>query len=370
MTEPTLDEAKFVAENFPNKPAEAYLDTAAIGLVPHAVREALNSYTDAIGRGMLGSPDWQPVTAAAHARISDEFGVAPERLSSLSTTGEAMNATARAIPWRGGDEILVFSDDFPTVHLPWRKLGQGARVVDLTPPADEDRTRTMIEALGPRTRVVSITHVHATTGSLVDLVELGRACHRNGTLLVVDGAQSAGAVALELDEADVYIGAAYKWLLSGFGFTAVVTSARFADLAEPGLLGYANRPPSSSLVYGHRNLAGMYAIGAAAEVRGAFGLNRSVERTNLLVSRLHKELTALDFNPLSPLERSAGIVSIGELDGEGLAQALGDRGVVAASRQGVLRLSPYFYTADHELDRFLNTFSELAPSFRQSSTTP
>ncbi|MFE4194583.1 aminotransferase class V-fold PLP-dependent enzyme [Paenarthrobacter sp. NPDC056912] len=369
MTSPTFDEASFVAENFPNKPAESYLDTAAIGLVPEAVRKALNSYTDATGRGMLGSSAWQPVTAGAHARIADEFGVAPERLSSLATTGEAMNATARAIPWESGDEILVFSDDFPTVHLPWRRLGQGTRVVELAPPADEDRTSTMIEALGPRTRVVSITHVHATTGSLVDLTALGRACHSNGTLLVVDGAQSAGAVRLDLDETDVYIGAAYKWLLAGFGFTTVVTSARFTDLAKPGLLGYANRPPSGSLVYGHRNLAGMYAVGAAAEVRSAFGLDRSIHRTHLLVARLHKELTALDFRPLSPLDRSAGIVTVAGLDGENLAGALGDRGVVVASRQGMLRISPYFYTADQELDRFLDTFSELAPKFRVGPAT-
>ncbi|MGC0367215.1 cysteine desulfurase/selenocysteine lyase [Rhodococcus sp. 27YEA15] len=365
MSDSPRSDSEFIARHFPLKPTGAYLDTGAIGLVPVGVGEALARCAQALGVGTLGSSSWEASGASAHTLIAAEYGVAESRLQSLATTGEAMNAAARAIVWEHGDEVLVFSDDFPTVRLPWRGLGHGTRVVELAPPSDENRTSALIEALSPRTRVVSVAHVHPVTGSTVDLSALGHACRDNGTFLIVDGAQSAGVLRLDLSEVDVYIGTAYKWLLAGFGFTTLVTSERFTEAAVPGLLGYANTPPSQSLVYAHRNLFGMYSIRAAAEVRLEFGLDRVARRTLEHVSRLHTELSALGFQPMAPLALSAGIVTVDGLDAAPLVAALGERGISVANRQGNVRISPYFYTSDAEIDQCLVSFAELAPLYRR-----
>jgi L-cysteine/cystine lyase len=82
----------------------------------------------------------------------------------------------------------------------------GARVV--VTEADED---ALLAAVSPRTRLVAVSHVLWTTGRRLDLARLRRP---DGPPLLVDGAQSAGAIPVDLTGADFYTVSAQKWLCS------------------------------------------------------------------------------------------------------------------------------------------------------------
>ena len=341
-------------ERFPNKPPGAYLDTAAIGLVPRDVASAVASCYEALGEGTRGSPRWQPVVERASQQLASEFGVEPSAISFMASTGEAINAIARAIPWRSGDEVLVLSGEFPTVTLPWLHLDAGVRMVEVDPLPGDDRLGALLAAIGPRTRVVSVSHVNSFTGTVVDLAALGRACAQSGALLVCDGAQSAGAVPLDLSAVDFYVATGYKWLLAGFGIAVVVSKRASLDQLRPTLLGYGNQDPPPALVYGHLNLAGVYALAAASDVRRMIGLEVIHARVAQLGRSVRDGVTERGFTVAATPERSAGIISLpGIPDVSDVVARLADSGISVAERDGYLRISPYFYTSDGEIDHLL-----------------
>ncbi|MEU6408173.1 aminotransferase class V-fold PLP-dependent enzyme [Microbispora sp. NPDC046933] len=336
-----------------------YLDTASIGLVPAAVGAAVGACYEAMGRGTRGSREWRPVVERAHQAYAAEFGVAEGEVAFMPSTADAIEAIAHAVPWCEGDEVLVLRDEFPTVVLPWRALGEAVRVVEVDALAGDDRLGALLAGIGPRTRVVAVSHVSSFTGTLVDIGTLGAACRRAGALLVVDGAQAAGVVTVGLDDVDFYIATGYKWLLGGFGLAVVAGKrAALASLRPSPLWG--DRPPTPRLSIGHSNLPGMYALEAAATYRRSVGHEEIRARVADLARRLWEGAAELGHAPAARPERMAGIVSLGGLrDLPGAVARLSSAGLSVAARGGYLRMSPYFYTTDTDVDHLLTELKNL-----------
>lgn len=352
--------ASLVRERFPEKPPGAYLDTASIGLVPRDVAVAVASCYEALGSGTRGATHWRPVVERATRVLASEFEVAEDAISFMASAGEAINAIARAIPWQAGDEVLSLSGEFPTVTLPWSELGAGVRLVEVAPLPGDDRLGALLAAIGPHTRAVTVSHVSSFTGTMVNLDTLGHACARVGALLVCDGAQSAGAVPVNLSHVDFYVATGYKWLLAGFGTALVISKPSSLQQLRPTLLGYGNREPPPALTYGHLNLAGVYALEAAAAVRRAVGLEAIAARIAQLAQRVREGVMELGFSVAAAPERSAGIISLKGLPDAGEAAArLADAGVSVAERAGYLRISPNFYTAEREIDALLRALKQM-----------
>ncbi len=75
----------------------------------------------------------------------------------------------------------------------------------------EANEEALLAAVTPRTRLIAVSHVLWTTGRRLDLARLRQP---DGPLLLVDGAQSAGAIPVDLAGADYYTVSAQKWLCS------------------------------------------------------------------------------------------------------------------------------------------------------------
>jgi selenocysteine lyase/cysteine desulfurase len=361
--------ASFTRERFPNKPAGAYLDNASIGLVPKDVFDAIASCYAALGSGVCGSAQWRPVVERARRELASECGVAEDEISFMASAGEALNAIAHAIQWQSGDEVLVLSGEFPTVTLPWLNLGADVRIVEVEPLPGDDRLGALLAAIGPRTRVVAVSHVNSFTGTLVDLDLLGRACAEADVILVCDGSQSAGAVPLDLRNVDFFVATGYKWLLAGFGIALVVCKRASLAQLRPTLLGHGNQTQTPVLTYGHINLAGVYALDAAAELRRNIGLQAIYTRIAKLARRIYDEITELGFIAAAAPERSAGIISLKEaLDVPGVVAQLAATGIIVAERGGYVRISPNFYTLDSEIDLLLHALNNIGPSPRSSAS--
>jgi selenocysteine lyase/cysteine desulfurase len=328
--------------------------------MPGTVAGAMAESCEAIALGTRGAVRWKAVVERARSRVAEEFGVAEAEVSFMSSTGEAMNAIARAVRWQPGDEVLVLSDDFPTVVLPWIGLGDAVRVVQVNAWPGDDRLGALLASIGPRTRLVAVSHVNSLTGGRIDLDALGTACARAGALLVCDGAQAAGCIPVILDAVDFYVATSYKWLLSGFGLSVVI--GKQASLAQltPGLLGHGNPPPSHRLTYGHLNLAGAYALDAATAVRREVGIEAIHDWVAHLVRRIHEETSDLGLRPVADLAKSAGIVGLAGLPDVPAAVAeLSASGISVANRGDYLRISPYFYTSDRDIDVLLRALRDL-----------
>ncbi|BBC30995.1 hypothetical protein SGFS_022890 [Streptomyces graminofaciens] len=353
---------RFVQEAFPEKPSCAYLDTASVGLVPEAVRTAVGACYEALGAGVRGMARTRSAVEQTRELLSSEFNCAPQDITFASSTGEVVNAVARAITWRDDDEVLVLADEFPTTLLPWSRL-PGVRLVTVQPGPDDDRLGALLTAINPRTRLVAVSHVNSVTGTLIDLTALGRACAQAGALLLCDAAQSAGVVPVDANDVDFLVATGYKWMLAGFGIAFVITKPTVREHLSPTLLGHGNIPPSHELAVGTPNLSGIHALGAAARLRHTIGLESISRRAHDLADRIRAEAADLG-HALASHDGQGTIVSL-RLSADAadeLVARLGHGGVVTAQRGGNLRVSPHFYTLDSEVDALLGALSSTSPT--------
>jgi selenocysteine lyase/cysteine desulfurase len=340
--------------------AAGYLDSATVGLVPAAVTAELARCYGELAAGSRALPGLYEDVEAVKCALAHELGARADDIAFMSSTGEALNALARAIPFRPDAEVLVLEDDFPTVVLPWTRVAPAPTVVAVAPGPGDDRLAALLAAITPRTQVVCVSHVAPYTGTRLDLGPLRAATRAVGSLLVVDGAQALGCIPVDVAEADVYVATAYKWLMSGYGISAIVMGPEVRSRLRPGLVGHVNPPPSTGLNYGRPNFAGILALGAALQVRQAIGPDLIHERVRDLTSRVRATAEALGLEPVAAAERTAGIVCLaGTADASDAVTRLKNVGFVVAERAGRVRISPHFYTSDCDIDRLLDVLRGL-----------
>ncbi|MCX5761542.1 MAG: aminotransferase class V-fold PLP-dependent enzyme, partial [Gemmatimonadetes bacterium] len=238
----------------------------------------------------------------------------------------------------------------------------GATVRRVEFGAEDARESALIEALTPATRVMAVSHVHWVTGTRLDLARLAAACHAVGALLVVDGIQAMGAIPIELGETDVYCGAVFKWLLSGFGLAVLVMRDRAREVLSPRVRGYNNDPPSLEIQHSHVNYPGLYALSSCLNyLETVIGWDAVHARVRALTAELEFGLADLGLRVITPLDARAGIVSCEVPDAVAIRDRLADEGIFVEARGGLLRVSPHFYNTSADLTAFLGAVSRNGP---------
>ena len=199
----TLDEAR---AQFPVLDRFAYLNAGSAGPLPKA---AVDAATSRLGRdlaeGRGGMPYVEDVRALRERTrdgIAAVLATTPEHVALTDSTTRGCQIVVPGLGLGREDEIVTTADEH------FGLLGQlhasGARVV-----VAEAAEEAILAAVTSRTRLVAISHVLWTTGRRLDLTRIRQ---ENGPPLLVDGAQSAGAIPVDLAGADYYTVSAQKWL--------------------------------------------------------------------------------------------------------------------------------------------------------------
>ncbi len=178
-----------------------YLDSGASSQRPLAVIEAVSHYEQTshanIHRGVyVLSEEATAAYEQAHVRVGQFINADWDEVVFTRNTTEALNLVAYA--WglhtlRAGDEVVVTQMEHHSNIVPWQQIARhtGATVryirVDAQGHLDLEHAATLI---GPRTKMVSVTHVSNVLGTVNPVRELGEMAHVHGALLCVDGAQS------------------------------------------------------------------------------------------------------------------------------------------------------------------------------------
>ena len=187
-----------------------YLDNAATTQKPQSVIDRLVRYYSEqnanVGRAVhqLGVE----ATDACHAareRVRQFLNAAEAReIVFVRGTTEAINLVASAYGRahvEADDEIVVSEMEHHSNILPWQRLceerGARLRVIPIT-DAGELRLEEYERLLGPRTRLVCVTHVSNVLGTINPLTEMVRLAHDRGIPVLVDGAQAAGHIPVDV----------------------------------------------------------------------------------------------------------------------------------------------------------------------------
>ena len=179
-----------------------YLDNAATSQKPASVIDALSRYYSEynanVHRGVHTLAEEATEGYEQARRVVARFIGAenPANLIFTRNTTEAINLFAYA--WGGrnlkpGDEILLTVMEHHSNLVPWQIIAQqtGAvlRHVDITEEGLLDMA-SFYKLLGPKTRVVSVTHMSNVLGTINPVEEIAKAAHEQGAIVLIDGAQS------------------------------------------------------------------------------------------------------------------------------------------------------------------------------------
>jgi cysteine desulfurase/selenocysteine lyase len=190
----------------------AFLDSAASTLKPKPViyRMAqfyLTSYAN-VHRGVYGlSQEATRAYEAARATLQRFLGASsPREIVFTRGTTEAINLVAAT--WGRanvgpGDEILISGMEHHSNIVPWQMLAaeRGARLV-VIPVTDtgEIELQSVERLLTPRTRIVSVVHVSNTLGTVNPVREIVEMAHARGAVVLLDGAQAAPHMPVDVTE--------------------------------------------------------------------------------------------------------------------------------------------------------------------------
>lgn len=239
-------------------------------------------------------------------RCAELLGVPdPRDLFFVSGCTEACNLMLKGL-LAPGDRVVVSSMEHNAVTRPLHVLaGRGVEVVRVDAGADGTvDAQAMEDAVrqGP-TRAVVCQHASNVTGSIQPLPDLADIAHENGALLLVDGAQGVGHLAVDLASlgVDAYAASGHKGLLGpqGVGLLYLRPGLAAEPLMEGGTGGGssedAGQPTTRPECYeaGTPNTPGIAGLGAAAALLAAHGDEWRAEEQRLF-GRLRAGLAAVE----------------------------------------------------------------------------
>ncbi len=191
-----------------------------------------------------------------------------------------------------GDHVLVSGLEHNAVMRPLEQMRSCGVIYDVVPADDEgnlnpDELETLIK---PYTKAVIVTHASNVCGTIVPIREIGEICKRKGIFFVVDTAQSAGTIPVDMKECgiDFLAFTGHKGLLGPQGIGGFLISERLNEKMVPYVAGGTGSQSDSLLM--PENLPDKYESGTM-NLPGIIGFHAALkylEKTGIDVIREKK----------------------------------------------------------------------------------
>jgi L-cysteine/cystine lyase len=337
---------------FPVLDRLAYLNAGSNGPLPRAAVEAMQDRLEHdLVQGRGGSAFIEELVEQrerVRGGIAAVLGTSAELVALTDSTTRGCQLVAAGLGLGADDEIVTSDQEH------FGLLGQlhqsGARV--LVTEADED---ALLAAVTTRTRLVAVSHVLWTDGRRLDLARLRQP---DGPPLLVDGAQSAGAIPVDLDGADFYTVSAHKWLCgpdpSGGLF---VRDPQRLQVSLPSAFSPQSYEPDGTFVPkdGARRFdSGWIGTPALAGLEAALQVHPDwrYEAAAAAAARCRELLTPL-VDVVTPADHSTLVTFRPPGDPTELVAALAERGVIVRELPGrnLVRASCGWWTNEDDLRR-------------------
>ncbi len=328
-----------------------YLDNAATSYpkavaVRRAVSEAMVRYGANPGRG--GYPmamATSEMVERCRKTAADFFGVDDERrvIFTPSCT-QSLNTVLKSL-LAGGGRVAISDMEHNAVVRPLHAISPRYPVYDtvaVTPADDEATVAAFRRAVTSRTKAIVCTHASNVTGEVLPIARLAALAHEYGLPIVVDAAQSAGHVPIDVkaDGIDYLCAAGHKGLggLMGTGLLVCNGEAELRPLAEGGTGSHSLSPLQplelpERLESGTLNVTGIAGLSAGIQTLMTEGVARIEQHEFRLCRMLYEALSAIDgvtvYGESPILRRHVGVLSF-TVDGmtcDDIAQRLANAGV-------------------------------------------
>jgi cysteine desulfurase / selenocysteine lyase len=378
-----------------------YLDNAATSWPkPEVVYETLGNFLRETGANPGRSSHRMAVRASGaietvRGKLARLFNApSPERVVFAHSATDALNLAIKGA-LSAGDHAISTVMEHNSVRRPLRALELNGVATSKASANSEGfvDVDSIREQLRPNTRLIAVTHASNVNGAVQPIADIADIARENGTLLLVDAAQTAGTIPIDVEAMGIDLLAfpGHKALMGPPGTGGLVLGSRvdLGDLntvREGGTGGNSEEDTQPRTLPGRyeagtHNTVGIAALGAALSFLDEIGVDEAGERELAMTTRLIDGLTGQDgirvLSPASPEHRVA-VVSI-LVDGwepddfgvtldsafeiacrTGLQCAPEACMVLGAFPSGAIRLSPGYWTTESEIDATIDAILELS----------
>jgi cysteine desulfurase / selenocysteine lyase len=353
--------------DFPITTERAYLIVGAIAPAARSVvartEEWIQRWTT---RPLENFEAWGTEVDELRSGFARLIGADASEIAITDGTSRAANIAIDILAAHPGSRVLVDPTTYPSSLYPWLSKTDKALTVSGVELTSADWPLAAEGDLA----ATCVSHVAWRTGHRHDLADLSRKTHQGGGLLMVDVAQSAGCVPIDVhrDGVDVLVGTTMKWLLGppGIGYLYVrgdlLAGYRPRDIGYVGVaVDQETWPPSPfvealpgarRLELGVPNLLGVPAARAGLDLVAATSVDaiahHAADLTGLCISQL-LDLGVDVRTPADPAAR-AGVVALHTPDAVGLASHLRHRRIdVMGFPSGLLRIDAAGFNTRDEM---------------------
>lgn len=356
---------------FPSLTDRTYLNTAAEGIPPQEVLDALAQYGQDKLLGMDGRKLHEAQWQSARERVAALYGLTADEVSICSCSSEAYNLAALALNLQEGDEVVINDLDFPAGATPWLQPTCPATVKLWQSRDGALRVEDLQSLLSPKTRLVTVSMVSFFNGFRIPLpaiVEMVK--QHSSALLAVDVTQALGRVPLDLNGVDLIVSSTHKWILASHGGGLVGVRNEVADRLTVPAGGWFNlqnafeadrfekavsKPGAASFAVGMPNYPAIYAINAGLGYIQGVGVEAIDTHCQPLMQALLDGLKDLPIEMLTPPDPKsiAGIVAFRHPQAAEIHERLHAENIHIMSHAGRLRIAVHGYNTMADIDRVL-----------------
>ncbi len=301
-----------IRKDFPVLKKTVYLDNGATTQTPKQAVEAMNdffyNYGANYGRG-AHKLSVKATVAFEESRdiISSFLNTEFENTIFTKNTTDSINTVANGFEFEEGDHVITTYSEHHSNMIPWLNLTKkGVKVSNI--PIDNEgfvSPEEIESEINDKTKMVCIGHISNIFGSIQDIEKIISIAHKNGSLALVDAAQSAGHIPVDVKSlnCDFFATAGHKGLLGPQG--TGVLYIKDPDLINPYVFGGGMTSESDGACFsvkkspekfeaGTPNIPGVIGLGAAVEYVDKVGISNIENHERKLTQKLLKRLDEIE----------------------------------------------------------------------------
>lgn len=237
-----------IREAMPATTEHVYLNTGTFGPMPSCVIRAMEDFLQhSWSNGRLGAAAFEEmgnVYDSARKGIARLLHAQDGETALTDNTGEGLNIIIHGFNWHEGDEVITTNHEHFSALAPLYQLreryGIVIRVADIGPRGDQPAAEAIADLITSRTRLIVLSHVDWMTGAVLDVGAVAALGRERDIPVLVDGAQSAGAIPIDVKALDVdfYAIPMQKWLCGPDGTGGLYVSNEALNSVTCTYVGY------------------------------------------------------------------------------------------------------------------------------------
>lgn len=395
-----MNNTEQVRSDFPILKDLIYLDSASTSLTPKQVVEAMNEYyfkyNANTGRGAYRiAIQASEKIEESREKIAKFINAKENEIILTKNTTEAINTVANGLTLEKGDNICVSNIEHHSNLIPWlnlKNIGVDVNIIKANSEGIVEK-EDIEENINDKTKLVAITHISNSIGSVQDVKAIGKIVHENNSLFLVDGAQSLGHVKIDLKRinADFMAFPGHKGLLGPVGTGFLYLKESIANDLNPINLGggtitnveekeFTLENVPQRFEGGTQNISGIIGLGAAIDYINKIKISNIEKHCSNLTKEIWNKLSNIDGLTLyGNLKNTHSIVSfnIDNINPYDVAKIFDETGNICVRSgfhcaipgikhlnvNGTVRVSVHYYNNMSDIEKLANYTERLAKIF-------